>query len=121
MFQQMQVANDSRHEEARQWHNQQNEWHKEHEQWHDEHTRMYQNQHSWHLDFVKWNQVFYNEMTSVMDDCRQNPGIMENFRNVDIQNRFRRYQFMTQNPDINPPPPPPPPYNYDESCDGHNP
>ena len=62
-------------------------------------------------------------MACFMDDCRDNPGIMNNFRNAEVQNRFWQYSFMGQNPDQNPPPPPPS-YNFgdaDESCGGHNP
>jgi len=126
MLQQMEIVNKERHEEARYWHVQQTEWHNEHRDWHDEHTRMYHNQHAWHQDLVKWHQVFYNEMSGFMDDCRANPGIMDSFRSIEVQNRFRQYSFMGQNPDTMPPPPPPPSYrdparDDEESCGGHNP
>ena len=126
MLQQMELANQERHEEARSWHVQQSEWHKEHREWHDDHTRMYHNQHSWHTDLVKWHQVFYNEMSGFMDDCRANPGIMDRFRSVEVQDRFRHYTFMGHNPDAMPPPPPPPSFrdpdrDDEESCGGYNP
>ena len=64
-------------------------------------------------------------MTGFMDDCREQPGIMNNFRSVEVQRRFRRYSFMGQNPDEMPPPPPPQsfrdPDRDEESCGGHNP
>jgi hypothetical protein len=122
MLQQMELANKERHEEARYWHVQQNEWHQEHRDWHDEHTRMYQNQHSWHQDLVKWHQVFYNEMSGFMDDCRENPGIMDRFRSIEVQDRFRHYSFMGQNPDTMPPSSfRDPDRDDDESCGGYNP
>ena len=62
-------------------------------------------------------------MVGFIDDCCDNPGIINNFRNVEVQNRFRQYNFMGQNPYQNPPLQPPR-YNFgdvDESCGGHNP
>lgn len=93
MFNNLEIQNQTRHDEARWWNNQEKQCHDQQSDWHDEHVKMHEEHRNWHKDLMNWNYVFYNDVTGFMDDCREQPGIMEHFRSENVKQRFSHHGF----------------------------